>query len=234
MEKLVYILFGFLLVSFSPKKTAELPGCLCADIVILSDFSGSISGSEKIVTNTVKKLVSEIPPELNIIRFALISFADQGAAKVEVSLTADYEKLLEGVRTYEKKKAYSEATHLISGLELAREVFIMNDQRQGCFRIMIIISDGKLTDRFKAVPLAREMRNNSDRPVAIFTLSSFSDEDAVPRIQIGPTIGPDTVLKAVLMQSIKHEVLDSLSGGAYFKRDVDALREEIRKWDMCL
>ena len=206
--------------------------CLCADIVILSDFSGSMNGSEKVVSQAIEMIVSGIPPEENIIRFALISFAGQRDSKIEVALTSDYKRLLDGVRLYEKKMANSEETHIYPAFNIAQNIFRTSNQYQDCFRIIIVMSDGKLTDREIALKHARKMRESTDWPISIFTLSSVVENDTLSGIQIGPR-----VLLPIISGSsniVDEAVLDSLSGGAYFKNNVDALKEKIREYDMCL
>lgn len=205
---------------------AQENGCLCADIVILSDFSGSMNGSEGVVKESVETLIQSIPPEDYKIRFALVSFSDH--VYTEVPLTSNHKELVKGVEEYESKSAVGVNTWVTLGLKRAYDVFVQNEQRRGCFRIVVIISDGYFDDAEEAIGMAKNMRSHHDYPIAVFSLST--SEDSVlgsPRaLMLGPS--QDAI------DNCHEKNLRDVSGGAFFGRDTEALRDEIRKYDICL
>ena len=223
MKSLVYVLVYLATVNYVQGQT----GCLCADIVILSDFSSSINNNEYVVTYSVKTLVKEIPPQDNLIRFALVSFGEE--TRIEVPLTSDYSDLLTGVRSYEERTADGAFTNINPALDTAQDIFLDNRRNNSCYRIIIIVSDGQFTDMDKAITKASILRTSTDYPIAIFSLSAFDDVlpirvDDVKYLKLIP--GNTSTLNV--------DALKRVAGGAYFGNDVSNLRKWIIDMGMCL
>jgi len=202
-------------------------GCLCADIIILSDFSSSINHNEHVVTYSVKTLVKGIPPQDNLIRFALVSFGEE--TRVEVPLTSNYEDLILGVRSYEERTADGAFTNVNSAFDTALEIFLANRRNNGCFRIIIIVSDGQFSDMDKAITKANMLRVSTDYPIAIFSLSAF--DDVLP-IRVDDLKYLKSIPGNTSMLNVS--ALKNVSGGAYFGNDVQNLRKWIIDLGMCL
>ncbi len=222
MKKIISCLI--LLACFSTCDAQKDSPCLYADIVVLSDFSGTIKNNEHVVTSSVAYLVDSIPPIDNKIRFALVSFADD--TQVEVELTSDYKTLLSGVKEYSKRAADSHHTYIVSALDTAASIFDRNRTEYSRYRIIIIISDGDFHDDEAALLKAESMRNRYG--FIIIALSAYPQY-----------IPPESIIiNSVPSPSIPNEVyvknLEDISGGAYFGRDLKSLRNEIRKRGLCL
>ncbi|MCF7831561.1 MAG: VWA domain-containing protein [Candidatus Pacebacteria bacterium] len=200
---------------YSQKETP----CLYADIVIVSDFSGSMNGDESFVVSAVDQLISGIPPEQNKIRFGLVSFVD--VLHLEMLLTHRYDSLQKIVDWYFKRKAKSFETNLAPALSIAGALFRDSISYYPRNRIIIIITDGVLNDEYQALAMANTISEKFG--ITICAISPSLGDN----LQIGP-ISPKP------FSEVRHDVLFKLSGGNYFFNDVETLKEGIRKRGLCL
>ncbi|MBP6925712.1 MAG: VWA domain-containing protein [Candidatus Pacebacteria bacterium] len=214
-----YIL-AILLVATSVSVLAQndIP-CLYADIILLSDFSGSMNSEEPFIAHVAETLIEGIPPEQNKIRFGMISFADSHL--VDVYLTHAYDSLWKITNWYYTRKALGFETLIEPALALAKVLF-EQPVSYARYKILIIVSDGIWHDEVIALARAREL--SEVYGIALIALSPALQEAS---LQVD-------VLTPRLPRKVKHEVLSKVSGGAYFFNNVEALKEEIRKKGLCL
>jgi hypothetical protein len=193
--------------------------CLYADIVIVSDFSGSMNSIESFVVSAIDQLISGIPPEHHKIRFGLVSFAD--VLHLEMTLTHQYDSLRRIVDWYYKRQAKSFETNLAPALTVAGALFRDSVNYYPRDRIIIIITDGVLNDEYKALAMAHTISEKFG--ITICTIGPPSGDN----LQIGP-------ISSRSFSEVRHDILEKLSGGNYFFHNVEALKEEIRKRGLCL
>jgi hypothetical protein len=152
-----YIL-GILLIVTSVSVSAQDDApCLYADIILVSDFSGSMNSNEPFIAHVAETLIQGIPPQQNKIRFGMISFAD--SRLVDVYLTHTYDSLRTIVNWYHRRKAIGYQTLLEPALTLAEVLFRQTDLNTSYsrYKILVIVSDGVWHDESIALARAREI-----------------------------------------------------------------------------
>lgn len=200
------------------------PPCLAADIIILSDRSSSMQGSEVLVGDAISVLVEGIVPEDTRIQFGIVSFGD--IARIEIPLTSDYPYLLLSVEEYKKQNATGSTTTIIPGIQTARNMFEESKNDGEHLKIVIIISDGEIHDDYE---LGEFVDSISEMDNILFFSLGFAPE-VIPFDIKSPTLRN----LYITYMNINDSLLIRISRGQYFQNNTFRLRDTIRKLGACL
>ena len=168
-------LFLFLSLLFFFNQKSNSQGCLTADIMFVIDWSGSERGNETKIISSVTMFLDNLNISENQVRAGAIIFSDNPIGVVE--LTGDKEQLEMGLEwlsyTYADGNTYIKESIESAGTELYN--------KRNVPKIMIIISDGEISDIDNAV-------HTMDIMKSVISLSVFA-------IQIGgSTFGRDNLI----------------------------------------
>lgn len=183
--------------------------CLVADIVIATDWSGSIAGNEKFLVNALYYFIKTTYLSENGVRMGLVSFGT--SAEIDARITADRSEL-ENELSYMLSKKADGVTNLSDALRISmselRSFDFGGNARAHSKKILIIISDGEPDDRLGAIELAKEAKSEG---IQIFTISVYG------------------------ASRIDHECLRSLaSEQSYFESNFFSLREVFDRLGICI
>ncbi len=200
------------------------PPCLAADIIILSDRSSSMQGSEVLVGDAISVLVEGIVPEDTRIQFGIVSFGD--VARIEIPLTSDYPYLLLSVGEYKKQNATGSTTLIIPGIQTVRKMFEESKNDREHLKIIIVISDGEIHDDSE---LGEFIDSVSEIDNILFFSLGFAPENIPPDIR-------SPVLRNLFItyMEVNDSLLTRISNGNYFQNNTFRLRDTIRKLGACL
>lgn len=132
MRKIVFIFLLFI------ANIGLAQDCLQLDLLILSDFSGSVKGHEKFITDAIKQFSEQFELSEQGIKIGVIAFETE--SYLVSPLTSDRDELNDRIRTLSKIKANG-GTNLIGALMRA-DSELMNHGRIGYRQVIVIISDG--------------------------------------------------------------------------------------------
>lgn len=134
--KILFLLLFMLTSSFRPT------GCIQMDIVILADLSQSVRGDEKFIFEAINTFVDKLDTSEETIRFGVVGFNQEPF--IIAGLQGDKEeikKLVNGSIFYGEG-----LTYMNQGIQLALNQLYVN--RFDAQKMMIIISDGNVTDEY--------------------------------------------------------------------------------------
>ena len=144
MKMLLISLFAFL---FNP-------GCKDVDIMLLADYSQSISGHEKWITNAMFSFVDHVDMNNGDVQIGSIAFNND--AEITGELTAQKKKALQGIE-YMGNKVGMGVTNLSDALYKAVNEFSERG-KEGRRKIVILISDGRPDNEQNVLVIAEQMR----------------------------------------------------------------------------
>ena len=174
MKKLISVLMLGFIILFNTSFTGKRPGCLKADILLISDWSGSISGYEHFICSALEAFVYGFDLSEYDIKIGLITFAD--SAYLEVPLTSN-QRTLKSKLSLMSKEGAGGGTNMYSALEVMIKEFKVPSKGHGrkqAEKIAIIISDGATFYEDKVERLASLARTEYE--IKIFTININDDE----------------------------------------------------------
>ncbi len=146
-ENMKVLLIGLLAFIYNP-------GCKDVDIMLLADYSQSINGYEKWITNAMFSFVDHVDMNNGDVQIGSIAFNTD--AEITGELTAQKKKALQGIE-YMSNKVGMGVTNLSDALYKAVNEFSERGE-EGRRKIVIIISDGRPDNEQNVLIITEQMR----------------------------------------------------------------------------
>lgn len=196
MRNLLILPLFLLLLSFETKDK----GCLEMDIVILADLSGSVENYEPFVVEAVEAFVNKTDISEEGIRLGIIGFNDNPF--IISPIYGDKEEIKNNIHSFDFSG--HDLTNMTDALQLSLiELF---KERQSVQKLLIIISDGAVSDR------------------------------STTRLTIEQLKAVNVGICAVLIRnsSSQNDFMKEISSGCYVETSYESLVTELAKMDTCL
>lgn len=174
----------------SPKDSLG-GGCLEADILFITDWSGSIDGHQSQVVRAADAFINGFELSPNGVKIGIMSFS--GSAQIDCPLTANKAQLdtvLFGLRFRVPGGDTKLNSALVNAPQLFNQSTIERDKTAD-MQIIIFMSDGDGTDNAAAITSAKTLK---DQGVIIFAIGIGDIKDA-PRKDLKNIASPDSYLE---------------------------------------
>lgn len=182
-------------------------GCLEADILFITDWSGSIQGHEKTVVNAFASYISEFTLSPDGVKIGILTFS--GHAELECPLTADKNKLDSSLIRLRFRYPGGD-TKLNSGLIFSPSIFnqsTIERDKTASMQIIIFMTDGDAPDQADAIISAKTLK---DEGVIIYVIGIGDIKDD-PRKAMKKIASPDS----------------------YLEIDYESLKKTLQRMDLC-
>ncbi len=167
MKFISIILLAFLFNN-TPKK---YDNCLQLDIVLLGDYSGSMAGHEKEITQAFNEFIDQLPLSETSIKMGLITFANKGT--LITNLTSDKDQIKNDINGLNQIQAGG-STNMADGLYLAFNELISNG-RKDYKKMVIVVSDGAPMNPEKTMTVINQLKLSNVGVCGIFIRSYMGD-----------------------------------------------------------
>lgn len=205
----IVIAIAFLFVTAkAPPSPKDLGGgCLEADILFITDWSGSIQGHEKPVVDALASYISGFTLSPDGVKIGIMTFS--GSAELECPLTANRDRL-DSSWARLRFRVPGGDTKLSPALEHSPEIFnqsTIERDKTASMQIIIFMSDGDGTDKEEAVVSAQTLK---DQGVVVYVIG----------------IG--------LINDFAHDALLKIaSPNSYIQIDYESLKKTLQRMDLC-
>lgn len=179
--------------------------CLQMDIMLLGDFSASVDGHEKFVTDAFSAFVNKFDLDENGLKIGVIGFSND--ATLISPLTSDKEKISTGIDKWvESDYGTGGTTNMKDAMFLAMNEFTVNG-RTLYRKLLIVVSDGKPDSPDQVLAISEQFKSMN--------------------------IGVCGVL--IVAENYDDKYMKNLSSNfCYVETDYNNLIEELKKMDICL
>lgn len=201
----IAILFVTAKAKPSPKSLGG--GCLEADILFITDWSGSIQGHEAVVVSALNSYINGFTLSPDGVKIGIMTFS--GGAEIECPLTASRNRLDSSLVRLRFRVPGGD-TKLNSALVLSPKVFnqsTMERDKSPSMRIIIFMSDGDSNDQADAKISAQTLKDDG---VIIYVIGIGDIKDD-PRKALKDIASPD----------------------AYMEIDYESLKKTLQRMDLC-
>lgn len=168
--KILLLLLTFLV-------TTPQPDCLKVDIILVGDFSGSVGGYEKFVTDAFTAFIDKFNLSEEGVKIGMVYF-DESAYLIS-PLTNNKDTLRN--RFDNSNPIAGGDTNLKDALMVSFNELTENG-RQGYKRIIILISDGDAQDKEGAEIIARQVKSTGVMICGVLIVSGFSQNEYMKQV----------------------------------------------------
>lgn len=145
---------SILLLLFLNVIQLKSQSCFEMDIIILCDYSGSVLGHEKVITDALDSFAHKFKLSETTIKIGLVIFSDNGY--LICPLTGN-DSLLHNRINFLKKINGDGSTNMVEGFQISLDEFEKNG-RKDIKQIIVIISDGAPDDTESTSNISKQIQ----------------------------------------------------------------------------